>query len=199
MTKLKNITGCGYKNCDKPHKAKGYCDTHYARIKRVGDVNLVLTREVHGMSHTKIHNIWLAMTDRCRNVNNKRYLRYGGRGIKVCDRWLGKQGFINFYKDMGEKPKDRTLDRINNDGDYCPENCRWADSTQQATNKSNNKISATGEKNIYKRTGRNYYTVKVVRYKELRTVDMIPTLAEAIKARDHIYTVINQSLKNLTN
>ncbi len=76
------------------------------------------------------------MKQRCLNVKHKSYSRYGGRGIKVCKRWLGKKGFKNFLKDMGHKPTPKhSLDRINNDGNYEPKNCRWATATQQAVNK----------------------------------------------------------------
>lgn len=73
------------------------------------------------------------------------YHCYGDRGIKVCDRWLGEDGFINFYKDMGKRPVDKTgnayqIDRIDNDGDYCPENCRWVSCADNAHNKRTNII-----------------------------------------------------------
>lgn len=80
---------------------------------------------------------WLGMRDRCYDSRHKDYHRYGGRGIKVCDRWLGDRGFINFIADMGEKrTPDLTLDRREVDGDYAPENCRWADRDTQIENRS---------------------------------------------------------------
>lgn len=86
----------------------------------------------HGLSKTPTYRCWCDMLTRCNNPNNKYYNIYGGRGIKVCKRWLS---FINFYKDMGIKPIDKTLDRINNDGNYEPSNCRWATIRQQNANK----------------------------------------------------------------
>ena len=79
-------------------------------------------------------NTYYHMKDRCYNPKNDRYYRYGGRGIKVCDRWL--ESLDNFYEDMGEKPfKEAQLDRIDNDGDYAPENCRWVSRSENILNR----------------------------------------------------------------
>lgn len=97
----------------------------------------------HGMTsvHKREGNSYRAMIARCYYRNYRAFHRYGGRGIKVCDRWLGPNGFSNFFKDMGERPEGLTLDRIDVDGDYCPENCRWADQATQVRN-SSKKLSA---------------------------------------------------------
>jgi hypothetical protein len=104
-----------------------------------------VTREratIHGAKANKHitseYDAWLSMKARCSQVDKKNYKDYGGRGIKVCDRW--KDSFENFLADMGEKPTSKhSLDRINNNGNYEPSNCRWATRTQQNNNSRRNK------------------------------------------------------------
>lgn len=93
----------------------------------------------HGMHGTRIYNTYKNMLDRCYNKNNDHYMDYGGRGIKVCNAWRGENGFINFYNwAMANGYTDElSIDRINVNGNYEPNNCRWADSKMQANNKRN--------------------------------------------------------------
>jgi len=87
------------------------------------------------ISDHPLYNTYYLIYDRCLNPRTKNYKDYGGRGIKICDRWLGKEGFNNFVTDMGERPEGMTLDRKDNDGNYEPLNCRWATPTQQSHNR----------------------------------------------------------------
>jgi hypothetical protein len=90
----------------------------------------------HGMASTKLYDVWCAMLGRCLNPESNDWKDYGGRGIKVCNRWQGEHGFENFLADMGPRPEGMTLDRWpNNDGNYEPGNCRWATMKQQASNR----------------------------------------------------------------
>lgn len=92
----------------------------------------------HGMKRTPTYNSWQSMKSRCYRSKDICFSRYGGRGIKVCSRW--ENSFENFYDDMGERPEGCTLDRINFDKDYSPENCRWATVQEQQNNRSSNSL-----------------------------------------------------------
>ncbi len=108
-----------------------------------------VTKELHGHCSggtPKAYSCWQHMKRRCLSKNDPAYKNYGGRGIKVCDRWLK---FSNFYADMGDRPDGLSLDRIDNDGNYEPGNCRWATRKEQNRNTRRNRhITYKGETKI---------------------------------------------------
>lgn len=89
-------------------------------------------RTKHGMHKDRVYRVWTSMRARCRNPNDSSFHNYGGRGIKVCERW--DKSFSNFVADMGTRPRGFDIDRIDNDKDYCPENCRWISRRQNLLN-----------------------------------------------------------------
>lgn len=95
-------------------------------------IGLKTNAQTHGLRYHPLYTCWKTMKQRCINTNRKDYHLYGGRGIAVCDRWFSS--FENFLEDIGERPEGRSLDRIDNDGNYEPANCRWATAKEQRAN-----------------------------------------------------------------
>lgn len=154
--------------CGTERDENGFYLTH-GITKSCGCLKRELTIERsirHGLCHTRLYECWGGMQSRCYNSKKAYYKNYGGRGIKVCDEWLGENGFINFYNwAMANGYRDDlSIDRINVNGNYEPSNCRWATRTQQANNtRSNRFIEYNGEVHTIKEwsclSGINYQTL----------------------------------------
>ena len=116
------------------------------RAKSCGCLRVVTmskNMKTHGMSGLKIHRVWRAIIQRCTNPNDSNYHRYGGRGITVCPEWW--YDFAQFFKDMGPQPSPKhTVDRIDSNGNYCKDNCRWATQEEQQNNRRDNVLITYG-------------------------------------------------------
>lgn len=182
---------CSIKECNNRNVyAKGFCRKHYMRDYKQRNLAKVIEwrerqyvkRKASGTlakPKHKLYQTWQAMKTRCSNPTAINYRYYGGRGITVCDRWLAS--FENFVEDMGERPEGHTLDRIDNDGDYTPDNCRWADKKTQMHNRRVPK-SDNPAVNIYLQS--NKYKVVISTNGKRKHVGVYSTLTDAIYARD---------------
>lgn len=110
----------------------------HARAGRMAVAGHFPKKHGHAYPSSPTYVCWYSMIARCENPKHKSFERYGGRGIKVCGSW--RDSFEAFLADMGERPDGMTLGRIDNDGDYCPENCEWQSWLSQQNNRSNNRL-----------------------------------------------------------
>ena len=160
---------CGL--CGEEFKANTY-DVVRGKTKSCGCYNKRRTSETHkthGLGYTRLYRIWINMKDRIYNSKHKNYNDYGGRGITICEEWLDIHNFYDWVITKGyEENKGLSIDRIDNDGNYCPENCRWVDKTIQSRNQRIPKNNTSGYKGVsyYKRNG-NYQTCIRVNYKKI--------------------------------
>jgi len=123
---------------------------------------LIKRNTTHGLSRSRIYRIWAKMKERCGNPSCKDFARYGGRGINVCSEW--KRSFEKFFADMGECPKNMSIDRIDNNKGYSKDNCRWATKKEQNNNtRANHILEWCGQRKTISEwseiTGINYKTI----------------------------------------
>ena len=139
----------------------------------------------HGLKYNRFYPIWNAMLQRCTNLKNKRYKDYGGRGIILCKEWLDVANFVAWCELTHPNIEGVSLDRINNDKGYSPENCRWIDATTQNINRRISKNNKSGYVGINYHKGKSKWCASVgVNYKLLH-IGCFPTKEEAVQARDN--------------
>lgn len=155
---------CSVEGCNRPYYSRGFCKRHYKRARRRGEID-VKKNEMHGMHGTPEYVARADMIDRCYNPNNKRYDHYGGRGIRICERY--RSSFAAFYDDLGDRPDGMTLDRRDTNGHYScgkceeceangwPKNVRWATPSQQTINRRLGKNNTSGFRGVYPAAHRN--------------------------------------------
>lgn len=165
---------CSVEGCIKKHRAKGYCANHYLLMRRNGSP--IPTKTYHGMTNTTEFSCWSAM--------KRRILRepYRRKNIIVCERW--RHSFLNFFNDMGKRPTtEHSIDRIDNNGSYCKENCRWATISEQQNNTSRNVfIEIKGRKKTVTQWCRIFAVNRQTAFWRIKT-GWKPELAVSIKSR----------------
>jgi hypothetical protein len=147
------------------------------RIEKAKLSNLKHGATING-KHTGAYRSWTTMKSRCYNEDNNRFYAYGGRGITVCDRWL--ESFENFLSDMGDRPEGCTIDRIDVNGNYGPENCRWATTAEQSRNQRRNVWYMMGDEKMIQADVARALGVHPTAVLEMRRNNRLPSNIQGI-------------------
>lgn len=185
--KIEWRTVCIADDCEDIMASKrGYCGSHLYKLRIYGDINYVRPPRPPRKDSHPLYHTWTGMRHRCSCVTSPSYPLYGGRGIYVCDRWNNlENGFENFLEDMGERPEGTSIDRIDNDGPYAPDNCRWALPVVQNNNKSTNlPIEFDGEIKTLAEWGREYDINPSIVYGRMYRLGW--TIEEALNTPVHV-------------
>lgn len=174
---------CKVENCGRKGINKGYCAKHSSQIKRNKTLCLENEFEMHGMSKKPEYSVWVSLKGRCNNKNNTAYKNYGGRGIKICERW--SKSFANFYNDMGSKPKkEYSIDRIDTNGNYEPKNCRWTTNIIQGRNQRIRKDNKSGTKGVFYCKTNDFWISTISVDKNRLVLGRFKDLKDAVQARE---------------
>lgn len=167
---------CTIDGCERQYIAKGMCDKHYKRAE---------------LLKKPLYQTWLSMKARCYNPNKRDYAYYGGRGIKVCNRWVND--YKTFEKDMGPKPSpSHSIDRIDVNGDYEPSNCKWASNIEQANNQRLRKDNTSGHIGISFNKRDGLWTAYNMHYNIQTIIGNFKSREDALSAYHLFVTVCKQ-------
>jgi hypothetical protein len=175
---------CTIEDCDKPHLAKGLCMKHYGRLRKTGRTD---KQKVSRTTNLRPQNSpeyisWMMMKARCLNPNHKAYPDYGGRGITICQEWV--DSFNQFYRDMGSRPTDTTLDRRDGNGNYEPSNCQWSTRDVQSWNRRKTKRNNSGYIGVSKETRGGKWLAQMYIYNVNTRLGLFDTPEDAAIAYD---------------
>ena len=142
----------------------------------------------HGLYNNRFYNTWNQMVGRCNNHKNKKYKDYGGRGITVCEEWLDVRNFVAWAESTYPNIDGMTLDRIDNDKGYSPENCRWADKSTQSINRRKMRTNTSGFVGVYSGVSKDGWYAKVGVNSKQIVIGVFKDKMDAVQARDNYIT-----------
>lgn len=161
------------------------CITNSVNTGNTKSCGCVNFSKKHGLGSNKFYQTWYGMLQRCTNLKSKDYKHYGARGITVCEEWLDVATFISWAEATHSNIEGYTLDRIDNDKGYSPENCRWVDKTTQALNQRKMKNNKSGYVGVIWHIRNKKWCANIRINKILKQIGSFLTIEEAVQARDN--------------